>query len=118
MSLIQNLDLRKHEDIAWAKLPYNIQCRAVRILREHLSDEYLADIRNMGIEKGVGNWLPLFWHHSDGMAIRNLLREHGIRDAELPGLPEVYDGEDYGGNWDDYYVQCLEAAVGLRTLSE
>lgn len=61
-------------------------------------------------------------HHSFGMQIRNLLRDDqygaGILDDDLPEAP--YEDWQYEGvgprNWDDYYIQAIEAAVGLREV--
>jgi hypothetical protein len=105
-------------EIAWAKLPLDIKQRAVRHLQAHLSVE---DAKVFGeAYDGAGghhDWiydLGAGWHFSGGMSLRNLLREE-VPDHQLPGLPEVY-GNDYGGNWDDQYVQVLEAAIGRRAL--
>lgn len=53
-------------------------------------------------EKGLMDWaIP---HHSFwGMSIRNNLREAGLTDDLLPDK-----------NWDDYYIQVIEYALGLR----
>lgn len=46
-----------------------------------------------------------------GMGIRNLLREAGVKDEDLPFAP--YEIGQFQ-NLDDYYIQAVEAAVGLR----
>lgn len=61
-------------------------------------------------------------HSFFGMQIRNLLRDPelgaGIKDDDLPEAP--YENWPYEGvgprNWDDYYIQAIEAAVGLREV--
>lgn len=57
-------------------------------------------------------------HHGFGTSIRNLLRDEelgaGIKDDDLPKAP-YENGESYQ-NWDDVYVQAIEAAVGLREI--
>ena len=42
------------------------------------------------------------YHFWEGMQIRNALRQQGILDRELPT-----------GNWDDYWVMAVEAALPL-----
>lgn len=111
-------------EIAWDKLPVELRQRAVSRLREVLPEEFFEDVHRHAVEKGLREWMPDFWHHGQGMGIRNLLRsDHGldpkpsadpIRDYELPPLPELYGPDVTEGNWDDFYVQCLEAAAGLR----
>lgn len=44
-----------------------------------------------------------FYHHGWGTAIRNSLRDHVCKDDQLPS-----------GNWDDYYIQLVEIACGVR----
>lgn len=56
-------------------------------------------------------------HHGWGTGIRNLLRDEegaNIRDEDLPPAP--YEGGVEQSIWDDYYVQAVEAAVGLRDV--
>lgn len=131
-------------DIAWDKLPVELRKRAVARLQWAYPPSYLADVRKhienfQRTAKATDhphNWMPSFWHHDEGMTMRNILRsDHllnkwgpgewsqgdmppAIPDSELPGLPEIYGGADYGGNWDDYYIQALEAAAGLRKVEE
>ena len=103
--------------IAWDKLPRDIKQRAVRHLQAHLSVKDAEYFGQAYDKVGGHDWIhevALGWHFGGGMALRNLLRLE-VPDAELPGLPEVY-GHDYGGNWDDMYVQVLEAAIGRRAL--
>ncbi len=55
---------------------------------------------------------PKLWyapyHFGWGMAIRNYLRtDVGILDKELPSNA----CENDCGNWDDYYVECVEKAM-------
>lgn len=51
-------------------------------------------------------------HHGWGTAIRNVLRDAGIGDNQLPAAP--YENGQTHQNWDDYYIAAVEAAVGLR----
>jgi len=52
---------------------------------------------------------PIHWvaeHHMFwGMQVRNALRGIGLKDDMLPS-----------GNWDDYYVPCVEMAIGVRPI--
>lgn len=109
------------EDVAWAKVPRQVRDRAVAILRSEMGAGFLEDVRARIERDGRGKWTRaeelMGWHFGQGMAIRNLLRSppgnlEGIKDDELPGLPEFY-GEDQS-TWDDFYVQALEAAAGAR----
>jgi hypothetical protein len=60
--------------------------------------------------------LTMSAHHGWGTNIRNLLRDSengaGISDNQLPPAP--YENGHTHQNWDDMYVQVIEAAVGLR----
>jgi hypothetical protein len=120
--------MSNYKDIAWVKLPFDIRVRAVARLQAQLDPSFFSDVRILAEEKGLGEWLPIGWHFAQGMAIRNLLRsDHEvdpavikaakpIKDDELPPLDEYYgEGTDVR-NWDDYYVQCIECAAGLRSL--
>jgi len=109
------------QEICWGRLPTDLRRRAIAQLQEHYAPEFFADVRAAasalgpdGAAVGLGEWMPWDWHFGQGMAVRNVLRG-AIRDAELPDFPEWY-GElaDGTGNWDDYYIQCVEAAAGLR----
>lgn len=50
------------------------------------------------------------WHMFGGMGIRNLLREKGFTDDQLPKVAYPH-GE--AQNWDDFYTAALEAAAGV-----
>lgn len=70
---------------------------AVAYLRTELSEETKNCVRKLNASDGK-NWY-FQYHFYAGMTIRNLLREI-IPDSKLPTQ-----------NWDDYYVECWEAAV-------
>jgi hypothetical protein len=101
------------QELCWSRLPNNLRQRAVAYLQAKCGAEFLQTVREAVEQYGLGEWLPLGWHFDQGMQIRNLLRQV-IKDRELPLFPEWYGPEVDEGNWDDYYVQCLEAAVGCR----
>jgi hypothetical protein len=106
------MNLGEAMEIAWGKLSVDQRERAKSILLHSYDPEFFAEVRRLVEVKGLTNWLPAGWHFGQGMAVRNVLRTEGFPDAELPLLPEVY-GRDVGG-WDDYYVQCIEYAAGMR----
>jgi NADH:ubiquinone oxidoreductase subunit F (NADH-binding) len=54
------------------------------------------------ISKSPTRWTGGY-HFNWGMKIRNLLRDKVCLDDKLAT-----------GNWDDYYAQCVEYALGLR----
>ena len=132
-------------DDAWAKLPRDIKERAIGRLKLAYDESFFDEVRKLVQAEGLNEWLPVGWHFMQGMHVRNVLRSDvalremipvrkvplawfktvvkigvpeipdAIKDAELPPLPEYYDGQTEG-NWDDYYVQCIEAAAGLREI--
>lgn len=57
-------------------------------------------------------------HHGFGTQVRNALRSHaGIRDEDLPPVLWTHCNPPHEEqNWDDYYIQAIEAAVGLREV--
>lgn len=129
-------------DARWAALGLGQRMRAVAILRTALDDPTKASVSRKYSEHGPQEWIhhlidldpemqddafaaglvgardtTLSGHHGFGTWIRNVLRQgvpgaRGIRDEELPPAPYA-DGSQHR-NWDDYYVQAIEAAVGLR----
>jgi hypothetical protein len=91
-------------------------------------DKYLQECPNWVIEKSISyldglltkdtkedvarlhkenpdTWWASF-HFGWGMRIRNLLRDNVCLDDKLPS-----------GNWDDYYIQLVEIACGIRNKS-
>lgn len=93
-----------------APLPDELRQRAVAHLHAELPEEFFDGVRDAHT-KDPEHWWTL-WHMGQGMSIRNLLREE-IRDDELPA--NVWAGEQMDvGNWDDYYIEVVEEAAGLR----
>lgn len=82
----------------WDELDGEIKRRAVRFLQKELSPDNQKEWFGE-MEKDPEHWCSQH-HMFAGMAFRNLLRQE-VKDSELPT-----------GNWDDYYVAALEAAVG------
>lgn len=96
-------------DIAWAKLSPELRQRAVDHINAITTRSEREEVRRIITAQTKDPW----WHFTGGMAVRNRLREV-IKDDELPPLPEFY-GTDQS-TWDDFYVQCIEAALGLREI--
>lgn len=128
-------------DARWASMPPVMRKVAADALRKQLEDQpelveqikrkhaehghawihYLTDLSDEEIERyrKVGmlgpdqtTWGEHMWW---GMSVRNFLRSvegANIKDEDLPPAP--YESGDTHQNWDDYYVQAIEAAVGLR----
>ncbi len=74
---------------------------ATEYLREEIPEESKILIRRNMESDPITWWAP--FHFIWGMGIRNLLREHVATDDELST-----------GNWDDHYIQCVEAAVQVQ----
>jgi hypothetical protein len=96
-------------DARWQSIPAETRERIVGHLRANLTGGQLEQIRELH-SADPDRWAHPF-HLLGFMAVRNLLREI-IRDDELPDAP--YPGGETHRNWDDYYVQALEAAAGVR----
>jgi hypothetical protein len=96
-------------DARWNDVPAETKEKLIRHLREQLPPSMLEEVRTLHAKDGDA-WVAPFHFHV-GMAVRNMLREVML-DDELPAAPYP-DGANR--NWDDYYVQVLEAAAGVRT---
>lgn len=120
-----------YREMAWKKLSVEDRRRAVEIL-ELLDDE--LDVVAEAFAKYDYDWdihepftttfevdgieIADYWHFGGGMYVRNLLREHGFTDDQLPPFDEFYgEGTDVR-NWDDYYIACVEAAAGVRPIED
>lgn len=111
------------------RLPDDLQARAVEHLRSKLHPESIAYLRDF--HGRVGSWngdevtpeehrrnekeygarIPMPFHFSTGMAIRNVLRG-AIKDCELPTVVYEKDGFE-AQNWDDYYQAVLDDLIGV-----
>lgn len=119
---MSDMDLQAHHELAWSRMPLEQRTQAAERLREIVAPKNLQEL----YEARNDPW----FHFSSGMALRNLLRsDHGIEpkpkhppilDAELPDMGDVYADQAVAEarNWDDYYVQVLEAAAGKRPLED
>jgi hypothetical protein len=133
---LMTVDERNLDDIfdaAWAAVDPNVKQRAIEAIREAFDPAGLAEVKAAVEQHGHHDWVshppftpefdpddeysfPVSWHHSVGMGIRNLLRQAGLTDDMLPKhAMDAYYGEGMGvQNWDDYYIQAVEAAAGAR----
>lgn len=87
------------------EIPPDVLTRAVDVIRQKVRKDDQERIRADFGRFGEHDWIHQggMGHHGGGMWIRNRLREEGLTDDLLPG-----------NNWDDYYVQVIEVALGLR----
>jgi hypothetical protein len=93
--------LKEFLDCRWQELSLEIKLKAKEILLKGLSEFEINEIKLKYNQDPIG-WitpLHLYW----GKYIRNYLRQEGISDEVLPTK-----------QWDDYYSQCIEFAIGLR----
>lgn len=95
---------------ALCSMPVDVRDRAVELLSMAFDNETTMVIKELFSEHGT-NWIHKVdggrGHFSFGMSVRNGLRREGLTDDLLPER-----------NWDDYYVGCIELALGLITLDE
>jgi len=73
---------------------------------EYLRNIFIKDNATQSILDAYNQDNEKWWaesHFHWGMGIRNLLREGGFKDDQLPDQ-----------NWDDYYIPVVELAVGIR----
>jgi hypothetical protein len=87
------------------EIPKDVLSKAVEFLKFSITEEDKDLIREKIDREGLVEWCYNI-HHNWGMNIRNALRsEAGLSDSLLPDK-----------NWDDYYIQCVEIAVGKREM--
>lgn len=96
-------EFEKYLDEKYNEIPKNFLKKCVKFLQDEMPQETKDEIIQAHKEHGV-NWIGGS-HHFFGMYVRNKLRENGFTDDYLPDQ-----------NWDDYYIQVLEASVGLREI--
>jgi hypothetical protein len=103
--LLDDLEFMKQADDRLYELPKWIVEKSVKVLQETLDVETVQTIKKLWKINPV-NWFAGS-HFSWGMAIRNLLRDKVCLDDKLN------ENEKYQ-NWDNYYVQLVEIAIGVR----
>lgn len=90
---------------------YSIDLEKRKAIVAMLRIELDMDSFRAVMEENPVGWSIGWWHFSQGMGIRNLLREKGFKDQDLPEV-EYPDGY-VACNWDDFYTAALEAAAGV-----
>jgi len=95
---MNNTEFREFHEEKYKELNDGVKQRAIRVIREEIPTIVQDQIR-MAILSDPDEW-SVPYHFGWGMGVRNLLREKGILDNELPS-----------GNWDDYYVAVVEDAL-------
>jgi hypothetical protein len=98
-------------DAQWERLDPAFRERAVDVLREQFSDRDIEGLKKMYEEDPAEWWAQGEWHTYGGSDVRNVLREAGLLDTELPPDPE-----SAAGNWDSFYIPIVEAAIGVREM--
>ena len=92
-----------HED-RWEELDVAFKSGAVAMLQHEFPKRLKRKILRSIAKHGKLEWIHAeLQHFGWGMAVRNLLRDKGFLDNMTKT-----------GNLDDYYVQLVEAAVGVR----
>lgn len=98
-------EFNAHHEKCFNELSKEILLKAVEVLTNDFAEgdkKFLVNLYKSTPSETKAQWF-IEYHHYDGMAIRNLLRRNGLLDEQLPS-----------GNWDDYYVQVMEVAIGVR----
>lgn len=85
------------------EIPKDVLEGTVQLLKKSVPEK-LKNLLKEIYKKDPDNWM-IPYHFGFGMSIRNVIREGGFPDKKLPD-----------GNWDDYYVQVLEIAIGVREM--
>lgn len=96
-------DLEAYYDEKLGEIPPEFLRRAVAFLQRELPDEVKAQVRAAYARYGSQWIIKESQHFGWGVTVRNTLRECGLTDDHLPDQ-----------NWDDYYQQVVEVALGLR----
>jgi hypothetical protein len=94
---------KEYYDKKFAEIPQEVLDKALTIINSELDDQTKQWAKDLFILKGPIEW-AISLHHGWGTAIRNMLRTTGGLSDNL--LPDK--------NWDDYYIQVIEAAIGVR----
>lgn len=95
---------KKYYDEKLAEIPEDFLNKVINFIQNDFGKdkEMVEEIKAAYEEKGPIEWaIPA--HHDWGMHIRNVFRSQGFTDDNLPD-----------NNWDDYYIQVIELALGMR----
>jgi hypothetical protein len=99
---IKNFDFVEYHENCLKEMPIDMLEKAVRFLVKWVNDEDKKLIREAYVKDPATWWAG--YHFGWGMDTRNALRSEAKLDDGL--LPKK--------NWDDYYIPCVEIALGLR----
>ena len=98
---------KEYYDEKLKEMPRDVLEAAVKYFKDNMPEEVKQECKQLFAEKGEIEW-AITLHHFWGMNMRNKLRsETNLLDDRLPD-----------GNWDDYYIQVIEVACGLRDIPE
>lgn len=100
-------------DQQWGLLEPSMRTKAAQIVRDYLGEGGVKTLKDAYDKDPETWWAVGGWHNLGGMNVRNALRDGGILDKDLPDNPLV--GEN-SGNWDDFYLPVVEAAIGAREV--
>jgi hypothetical protein len=96
-------EFAQYLDERLAEMPNDILRGSVQFLKNEFTPELIKEIKAKYTMEGA-DWIA-GKHHTWGMQVRNKLREAGFKDDMLPTK-----------NWDEYYVQVVEIACGIRKM--
>jgi hypothetical protein len=99
--------LQKFAEDNWARVPDDKRKACVEHLREILPQDLTDYVKQSFTD------LHSWFHFSEGMAIRNALREV-MKDDELPKVKYPGGGDYEYSNWDDFYMAALRQAVAPK----
>ena len=100
------MSFRQYQNEKLKEMPEEVRNQAVEFLKTLFDQETVKEITEAYKEDPEEWWVGhhFFW----GMAVRNALRtKAGLSDDLLPDK-----------NWDDYYVPCVELALGFYTMED
>lgn len=98
-------EFNAHHEKCFNELPKDILHKAIQIFNDDTNfneRKFLINLYNIAPIDTKALWF-IPYHSYEGMVIRNKFRRSGLLDEMLPS-----------GNWDDYYVQVMECAIGVR----
>jgi hypothetical protein len=102
--------LQEFAEKNWARVPDDKRKACVEHLREIMPQDMTDYVRHSFTG---GDELHAWFHFSEGMGIRNALREV-MKDDELPKVKYSGGGDYEYSNWDDFYMAALRQAVAPK----
>lgn len=105
-------------------LDKEIRDKAIKVIKQVITPEELNRFKTLYEQYGPNDWFAHVYddeahrtagsgtyipspYLSYGMIIKSALRGRGLADNKLPSADQ---------NWDNYYIQIIEAAAGLREV--